>query len=168
MKKLLIIVAAILGITGYVYFYFSAPRVLERRLDSLLDSMSFGLVTLKDMEKEGDHFASHFAPEVTFSGSGNEIVSGTVTPAELKEIYLLRFRVASKSANAATKGDVTAKLTSPDRAEMKAFVQVNIILRDNTSYPQNMPVELMWQKINGKWVISEVQLLKPTDGGYDE
>lgn len=136
-------------------------------MDSLLDTMSFGVVTLKDMEKEGDDFASHFAPEIVFSGSGNEIVAGSATPDSMKDLYLMRFRVASKSANATTKGDVSITVLSADRAEMKATIDVNIILRDNTSYPQVMPVHLVWEKINGKWVIAEVQLLEPTDGGIN-
>lgn len=164
MKKLLLIVVAILAIAGFTYHYFSAPKILERRLDSLLDSLSFGAITLKDMDQEGEQFASHFAAEVEFSGSGNSIISGTVTPSEMKALYLEKFRTASKTSQAKRTGDFSVQLKAPDRAEMDATISLEVILRDNTSYPQSMPASFLWIKNDGKWVISEVQMREPLGG----
>lgn len=163
MKKLLFILVAILAIAGFSYYYFSAPKVLERRLDSLLASLSFGTITLKDMDKEGDNFASHFASEVEFSGAGNSIISGTVSPADMKEMYLIKFRTAAKSSQAERTGDFYVKLRAADEAEMDVTISMDIILRDNLSYPQEMPARLIWKKENGSWVISEVQMREPLE-----
>ena len=162
MKKLLFLLVAVLGIAGFIYYYFSAPKVLERRLDSLMGTMSFGLVSLGDVEKEADKFAGHFADEVTFSGAGNEIISGTVEPSELRELYLNQFRPAAKSAKAQRTGDFFVKLTATNKAVMDATIELTITLRDNSSYPQSMPVRLSWVKKGGKWVISEVQMQLPS------
>lgn len=161
MKKLLLTLAAILGIAGFTYYYFSAPKTLERRLDSLLSSLSFGVVTLKDMDKEADNFASHFAEEVIFSGSGNEIISGTVSTNELREMYLEQFRIAAKSSQASRIGDFSVKLQAANQAEMDTTIELKIILRDNTSYPQTMPARLIWKKTGRSWVITEIKLQDP-------
>ena len=167
MKKLLILFALILALAGFFYYYFSTPKILERRLESLMDTLSFGVVSLKNIEKEGDHFASHFASEVTFSGAGNEIISGTVEPNERRELYLEKYRVALKSAQTQRIGEFFVKLTAANEAEMEATLQFKLILRDNTSYPQEMPTRLQWIKEDGKWVISEVQLQLPTEANLN-
>lgn len=161
MKKLLFIFAAILTIAGFSYYYLSTPKVLERRLDSLLSSLSFGSVSLKDTDKEAENFSSHFAEEVVFSGSGNEIISGTVSANEMREMYLNKFRAATKSSQAKRTGDFSVKLQAADRAEMDVTIELKIILRDNVSYPQTMPARLAWKKAGGNWVIAEVQLQNP-------
>ena len=161
MKKLLFILVAILGIAGFTYYYFSAPKVLERRLDSLLSTLSFGTLSFGDMEKEGDKFASHFATEVEFSGAGNSIIAGSVGPDDMRELYLKQFRTAAKSSQAKRTGDFFVKLRAADRAEMDATIQLDIILRDNSSYKQVMPARLIWRKEGGKWVITEAQMQAP-------
>ena len=161
MKKLLFVLIAILGIAGFTYYYFSAPKVLERRLDSLLSTLSFGAISFGDMDKEADKFASHFAEEVEFSGSGNSIIAGSVGPAEMRELYLNQFRAAAKSSQAKRSGDFYVKLRAADQAEMDATIQLDIILRDNVSHKQTMPVRLIWKKKGGKWVITEAQLQDP-------
>ena len=67
MKKLLFIALLTLGIAGFVYLHYSTPQVLNRRLDSLLDSLSFGTISLQENTKAGDRFAEHFLEEVTLS-----------------------------------------------------------------------------------------------------
>lgn len=161
MKKFLILLVTILGIAGFSYYYFSAPKVLERRLDSMLGTLSFGALNFGDMDKEADKFASHFASQVEFSGSGNSIIAGTVDPAEMRDLYLIKFRTAAKSSQAERTGDFFVKLQSADSAVMDATIQLDIILRDNVSYPQTMPVRLIWKKKEGEWVIVEVQLQDP-------
>ena len=167
MKKLLFPLIAILGIGAFVYYHFSAPNVLERRLDSLLDSLSFGVVSLKDLDKESEHFASHFADEVTFSGAGNDIISGTVTPADLQELYLNQYRAGAKKAAASKIGDFSIKLTSAKEAEMKATIKIDLVLRDNSTYPQETPALFTWVNRGGRWVISGVKLELPGGGEYE-
>ncbi|MGJ8723151.1 MAG: hypothetical protein ACSHYB_01230 [Roseibacillus sp.] len=167
MKKFLFLLMAILGLAGFAYYYFSAPKVLERRLESLLGTLSFGTISLADMDKEADKFAAHFASEVEFSGSGNSIISGTVSPAEMRELYLIKFRTAAKSSQAKRTGDFFVKLQAADQAEMDATIQLDIILRDNVSYPQTMPVRLLWKKKGGQWVITEVQLQDPVHEDFN-
>lgn len=167
MKKFLSLVGVILALAGFSYYYLSAPKVLERRLDSLLGSLSFGAITLKDMEKEGQDFASHFAPQIEFSGAGNSIIAGTVSSAEMKELYLLKFRPAVKSSQAKRTGDFFVKLKSADRAEMDVTISMDIVLRDNTAYPQTVPSRLIWIKEGGTWLISEVQLREPVEEGLN-
>ena len=167
MKKLLFILVAILGIAGFFYYYFSAPKVLERRLDSMLSTLSFGTISFGDIEKDADKFSSFFAAEVEFSGSGNSIIAGTVGPADMRELYLNQFRAAAKSSQAKRKGDFHVKLQAADRAEMDATIELDIVLRDNSSHLQTMPVRLTWRKSGGKWVITEAQLLDPINGAFD-
>ena len=119
------------------------------------------------MDKEADKFASHFAPEVEFSGAGNSIIAGTVGPAEMRELYLNQFRAASKSSQAKRSGDFYVKLRAADRAEMDATIQLDVILRDNMSYKQTMPVRLIWKKEGGEWVITEAQMQDPVGSGFD-
>lgn len=167
MKKVLLPLVAVLAIAGFSYFYFSTPKVLERRLDSLMESLSFGTVSLGSIEKEADDFVSHFANEIEFSGAGNSIIMGTVGPADMRELYLNQFRTAARSSQATRTGDFFIDLKAPDRAVMDATIELDIVLRDNLSYPQTMPVRLHWTKTGGKWLISEVQLQDPIDGDFN-
>ena len=167
MKKLLTLLIAVLAIAGFIYYSFSAPRVLERRLNSLLGSLSFGVVSLKDLDKEGDKFASLFAEEVTFSGAGNEIISGTVNSEELKTLYLDQFRVAVKSSRAKRVGEFKVSLQSPKEANMQTSIQLDTVLRDNSSYPQTMPITLSWKKENGDWVITKVKMETPLEQDFN-
>ena len=137
MKKLLFLLVAVLAIAGFSYYYFSTPKILERRLDSLLDSLSFGTVSLGSVEKDADDFASHFAPEIEFSGSGNSIIMGTVSPDDLRALYLNQYRAAAKNSQAKRTGDFHVELTAADQAEMDATIELTTVLRDNTSYPQD-------------------------------
>ena len=166
MKKLLFVLVAILGIAGFIYYYFSAPKVLERRLDSMLSTLSFGAISLGDMDKEADKFASHFASEVEFSGAGNSIIAGSVGPDELRSLYLDQFRAAAKSSQGKRTGNFYVKLQAADRAEMDATIELDITLRNNMSHKQTMPVRLIWRKTGGQWVITEAQLQDPVNGGF--
>ena len=167
MKKLLTLLAGVVVIAGFCYYYFSTPKILERRLDSLLGTLSFGVVSLTDLDKEGDRFASHFAQEITFSGSGNEIISGQVQPSNLRALYLDKYRVAAKKATAKRTGAIAIKLQAANEAEMDTTIEIDITLRDNSAYPQSIPARLDWKKVKGEWVISGVQLKLPAGSGFD-
>ncbi|MBK1834927.1 hypothetical protein [Roseibacillus ishigakijimensis] len=166
MKKLLVSLAAVLAIAAFAYYYFSAPRVIDRRLDSLLDTMSFGAVTLKNLDQEAADFADHFAESVIFSGSGSEVISGEVSRAEMQELYHSQFRVGAKSSQAKVIGETVIVMRGSDRAEMDTTVKLDLVLRDNMSYPQSIPARLQWRKREGKWRIDEVRMLEPVDEGY--
>ncbi len=167
MKKVSFLFTALLVIASFTYYYFSAPKVLERRLDSLTDSLTFGAISLGGFESDADNFATHFANEVEFSGAGNSIITGTVTPSDLRELYLNQLRAAAKKCQAKRTGDFFVKLQSPDRAEMDATIMMDLVLRDNIAYPQTVPVRFHWEKKQGKWLISEVQLQEPIGEDFD-
>jgi len=162
MKKLLFIALLTLGIAGFVYFHYSTPQVLNRRLDSLLDSLSFGTISLQENTKAGDRFAEHFLEEVTFTGNGNDIIAGTPTRDELRELYLEQLRSFARNCQASHSGDTNITLKSADNAQMETTISLQGTFHGNQSFQRDIPVRFTWQKKKGSWHISAVQLLEPT------
>lgn len=163
MKKLLIIVALVAVLGSFFYYYYSAPRIIDRRLDSLLDTLTFGAISLQDPEKSGDDFAEHFTTTVQFSGAGNEIITGSPSREELRGIYLEQLRAFAKVSEAERDGDTSIRLSGSDRAEMDTAILLKVTTFANTAHEQAMPCRLVWVKEGGSWQISEVQLQKPMD-----
>lgn len=163
MKKLLFIVALVALLGSFFYYYYSAPRVIDRRLDSLLDSLSFGAISLKEKSKSADEFADHFSATVRFSGAGNDIIAGSPSREDLRALYSEQLRAYAKGSKAERSGDTSIKLTGSDRAEMDTAITLQVSTFANTTHQQEMPCRLTWAKESGTWRISEVQLQKPMD-----
>lgn len=163
MKKPLFILILVALLGSFFYYYYSAPRIIDRRLDSLLDSLTFGVITLQEKGKSADQFADHFSPTVRFSGAGNDIIAGSPSREDLREMYLEQLRAFAKGSKAERSGDTSIALESGDRAVMSTAITLQIETVGNTSYTQEMPCRLVWQKESGTWRISEVQLQKPVN-----
>lgn len=161
MKAFSLALCGVLGIAIFVYFYYSTPRVLERRLDSLLSSLSFGLIELGDKASAADDFTSHFAEEISFSGSGNEIITGNPSRADMREIYLTQLRTFARSCQADIKDKPIITITNTVKAEMDVTIVLSIVFGNSEPYEQVMPSRLTWEKTSGQWVIASVKLLKP-------
>lgn len=163
MKKLLLIAALVFGIAAFVYYHFSTPRVLDRRLDSLLDTMTFGAVSLKENSTAADDFIAHFTEDVLFTGSGNDLIVGSPTRDDLKMLYIQQLRTYARSCKATATGNTQIALKRADLAQMETNVTLTGNLHGNTSFERTFPVTFMWQKREGKWAISAVRLKEPVD-----
>jgi hypothetical protein len=161
MKKLLVTAGLVLALGAFFYYYFSAPRVIDRRMNSLLDSLSFGAVSLQEKGKSADNFADHFAEEIRFSGAGNDIITGSPSQEDLRSLYLDQLRGYAKSSEAKRSGETEIRLQGSDRAVMSTTVSLRVVSFANTSHQQEIPSRFTWVKKSGNWLISEVRLESP-------
>lgn len=163
MKKFLVIAALAFGIAAFIYYHFSTPQVLDRRLNSLLGTMTFGAVSLKENSAAADDFIEHFTDDVLFSGAGNDLIVGTPSRDDLKMLYLQQLRTYARSCDATATGNTKIALKRANLAQMDTNITLTGNLHGNTAFERTFPVRFMWQKIEGTWSISAVQLQEPID-----
>lgn len=131
---------------------------MERRVDSLLSEMNFGLVSLGEHGDAADKFASHFAETVTFSGSESPLFESEEGRAALRKLYL-EYRTFAKSSSAERIGDTQVTVADSTTAEVATTVAFRLTFHGTDGGDQReLPVVLTFEKLAGDWLISKVEM----------
>ncbi|MEM9081919.1 MAG: hypothetical protein AAGC74_14640, partial [Verrucomicrobiota bacterium] len=135
MKKFLFLLIAVLILAVFAWWHFSAPRVVQRRCDSMLSHLNFGLVSLDSPEKEADQFASHLSNEVRFLGAAFDIIEGTESRNELRDRFI-QFRQYVKSSSVSRVNETQVTIQSPTQALLETTIDFNFTFHGNSSTRQ--------------------------------
>ena len=162
MKKFITLLGLILGISAFLYYYYSAPRILERRLAGLIKTLDYSAVSLENQDKDAEHFASYFAPSVTLSGADN-FLEGEADPDTLSRLYSENYRNSAKSISVQLSEKPRTKLKSAKLAEMTFALRIDIRSLSNFQDQREIPCHFQWEKTGGKWKISKIILLDPEE-----
>jgi hypothetical protein len=157
-NKILAGVAVLLAVWAVWTFFPSRTRQVKRQFSSFSEWVSKdgpeGNLTLVNEATKADRF---FAPQCSWEAHGYDL-NGTVTPQEVSRYYFAgraRFNKLSLKFY-----DLDIRFPERRTARVKATVRITGILQDGDSVSETHEVRCTLQKVQGKWLFSQVTVVE--------